>query len=93
MFVATDFFDAERRLIVHHPRANVPPRNSCREASGFVNHRVTDARQSMLALSIYIWAISGSENKVKLSSASSHMFERSSCSDDKHAPRIEQHSI
>ena len=52
---------------------------------------ITDTRQSILALSL--WATSRSENNVKLSSASSNTFERSSRSDDKQAPRIKQNSI
>ena len=52
---------------------------------------ITDAQWCMPVWKA--WAISGSENKVKLSSTSSIAFERSSLSNDQRAPRIEQNSI
>ena len=73
----TDFSDADKSFCADHPSANTFPRTAVGKLHGL---SITEARRCMLVRTA--WAISGSENKVKLSSASSIAFERSSRSDD-----------
>ena len=90
-FGVTDFSDADKRLSADHSHANLFPRTAVVKPHDL---SITDARQSMLVLRVWAIRHKCSENKVKLSSASSNTSERSSCSDDdKSAPRIEQNSI
>ena len=87
-FGVTDFLDADKRLCADHPRANVFPRTAVVKLLGL---SITDAGWCMPARKA--GAISGSENKFKLSSTSSIACERSSRSSDQCAPRIKQNSI
>ena len=75
--------DAEKRLCAQTCFPKWP-------SWSFVILSITDAGQCMPVRRAR--AVSGSENTVKLSSASSNAFERSSCSDDKWAPGNLQNS-
>ena len=87
-FGVTNFSDADKTLCADHPSANVFPRTAVGKLHSL---SIKYARRCMPVRTA--WAISGSENKVKLSSAFLIAFERSSRSDDQRAPRIEQNLI
>ena len=92
-FRVTNFSDADERLCVDNSSSNVFPTIPRTSVGTLCGLSITDARRCMPVQIAWAISISGSEIKVKLSSASSITFERSSRSNVQRAPRIEQNSI
>ena len=69
-----NFSDADKRLCADHPSANVFPRTAVGKLRGL---SLTDARAMHASTKSMATILSGSENKVKLSSAFSRIEQNS----------------